>query len=82
MLGILSQETSPDVVKYRNALLRRYATESEIQPSRLPIPDNITEMGGYFNQLMKLRETGMLKQMLASALGLPMIQLSDGYSEA
>lgn len=79
---ILESELDSDTQKYKNAILRRIATEGDVKPSRIPQPKNITEVGGYFNLLMKLRETEMLKQMLASALGLPMIQLPSGTSDS
>ena len=80
LVSILQNEVDPETVKYRNAILRRIATEGEIKPARIPAPQTITEVGGYFNLLMKLRETEMLKQMLASVFGLPMIQLPNGTS--
>jgi hypothetical protein len=69
---ILEQETSEDMVEIRKTILRRIATESDIKPSRIPAPMNITEIGGYFNLLMKLRQEEMLRQTLAAILGLPM----------
>ena len=70
-MKVLSQNMDADSVKYRNLIMQRLATEADVKPSRIPGPGNITEIGGYYNQLMKLRETGMMKQMLASVLGLP-----------
>ena len=71
LMKVLSQNMDADSVKYRNLIMQRLATEADVKPSRIPEPGNITEIGGYYNQLMKLRETGMMKQMLASVLGLP-----------
>ena len=46
-----------------------------IAEARIPAPLNITEIGGYFNLMMKLQrqqmvQTQMIQQMLASILGL------------
>jgi len=69
---LLEQETSPEIQAIKLQILRRIATESDIKPSRIPAPMNITEIGGYFNLLMKLKQEEMLKQTLSSILGLPM----------
>jgi len=77
---LLEQEVSPEVAEIKKMILRRIATESDIKPSRIPAPVNITEIGGYFNLMMKLRKeeeaqqkaySDMLKQTLTSILGLP-----------
>ncbi|MDR2910180.1 MAG: hypothetical protein LBV47_02285 [Bacteroidales bacterium] len=69
---LLEHEVSPDVLEIKKMILRRIATESDIKPSRIPAPMNITEIGGYFNLLMKLNQENMLRQTLSSILGLPM----------
>ncbi len=69
---LLEQEASEEAAKLRLHILKRIALESEIKPSRIPEPKNITEIGGYFNLLMKLNQEEMLRQTLASILGLPM----------
>jgi len=69
---ILENETSPEVLEIKNMILRRMATESDIKPSRIPAPLNITEIGGYINLLTKLNQETMLRQTLSSILGLPM----------
>ncbi|WP_218815661.1 hypothetical protein [Porphyromonas gingivalis] len=53
-------------------ILRRIATESDIRPSRIPAPMNITQVGGYVNLLMQLNEQEMLRRTLSAILGLPM----------
>ena len=68
---LLEQEVSPEMMEIKRMILRRIATESDIQPSRIPAPSNITEIGGYFNLLTKLNQQEMLRQTLASILGLP-----------
>ena len=68
----LEQETSEEMAEIKRMIYRRIATESDIKPSRIPAPMNITEIGGYFNLLMKINQQEMLRQTLASILGLPM----------
>jgi len=78
---VLEQEVSPDVVEIKKMILRRIAAESDIKPARIPAPMNITEIGGYFNLMMKLKKeeqaqqqaySEMMQQTLTSILGLPM----------
>jgi len=83
---LLEQETSDEVHAVKLRILERIAAESDIKPSRIPAPLNITEIGGYFNLLMKLKKEAkqeqelkqqkafsqMLSQTLTSILGLPM----------
>lgn len=69
---LLEQETSEEMAEIKRMIYRRIATESDIKPSRIPAPMNITEIGGYFNLLMKINQQEMLRQTLASILGLPM----------
>lgn len=69
---LLEQETSEEMAEIKRMIYRRIAKESDIKLSRIPAPMNITEIGGYFNLLMKLNQQEMLRQTLASILGLPM----------
>ena len=34
---------------YQDLILKRIAEETDVKPSRIPAPLNITEVGGYFN---------------------------------
>ena len=68
---LLEHEVSPEVLEIRKMILRRIATESDIRPSRIPAPMNITQVGGYVNLLMQLNEQEMLRQTLSVILGLP-----------
>ena len=69
---LLEHEVSPEVLEIRKMILRGIATESDIRPSRIPAPMNITQVGGYVNLLMQLNEQEMLRQTLSAILGLPM----------
>ncbi|MCL2141290.1 MAG: hypothetical protein FWH46_00180 [Methanimicrococcus sp.] len=67
---ILEQETAPEMLELKQLLLRKIIMESDVKPSRIPAPLNITEIGGYFNLMMKLRQEEMVRQTLVSILGL------------
>lgn len=83
---LLEQETSKEMLDLRMEMLKRIARESDIKPSRIPAPLNITEIGGYINLMMRFKKeaqkekmeaqqaviSDMLNQMLSSILGLPM----------
>ena len=66
---LLEQQASEEMQRLREMIVRRLATETEIKPSRVPAPLNITEIGGYYNLLKKNEKMQM--QLLASILGLP-----------
>lgn len=77
---LLEKELSDDMLKVKLQILKRIANESDVKPSRIPAPMNITEVGGYINLLRKLDKeqqqqnaayTRMLEQTLTSILGLP-----------
>jgi len=72
LLEILKQEVSPEATESRNMILRRIAMENPIIPSRIPVPLNITEIGGYVNLLEQMGYGAMVKGMLSSILGQPM----------
>ena len=76
----LEAETSPQVQALKLQLLQRMVDESDVKPTRIPAPMNITEIGGYYNLLEqttrdqeKLQEERIRMQLalIASALGLP-----------
>lgn len=72
LIDMIKSENSPEMMKIKRKLLERITNESDIKPSRIPAPRNITELGGYYNLLEKLRDKEMQKNLIASALGLPM----------
>jgi len=71
--SLLAQECSEEMRVLRLKALQRIVEETEVKPTRIPIPMNITEIGGYYNLLAKLEkeQTEMRMKMIASALGLP-----------
>jgi len=68
---ILEQETSDEMLKIRQLIMLRAALESDVKSTRIPAPMNITEVGGYYNLLVKQKQNTMLRQVVSSALGLP-----------
>lgn len=66
---LLEQEASDETRKYKELILKRIATETDIRPARVPAPMNITEIGGYYNLIKK--DEKLRLQLLASVLGLP-----------
>ncbi|MDD5199092.1 MAG: hypothetical protein PHC88_04755 [Terrimicrobiaceae bacterium] len=80
LAAILQSSVSPDALAAQNLLLRRLSTEGDVFSSRIPVPRNITEVGGYLNLLDTLGETVMREQALASALGVAGPNPTPGFS--
>ena len=70
-------ETSAQMQKIRQLMLLRTALENDVRPTRMPAPRNITEVGGYYNLLWKMNQQIMMRQIVASAIGIP----NDATSE-
>lgn len=70
---ILAQETTEEVKALKLRALQRIVEETDVRPTRIPAPQNITELGGYYNLLAKLEKEKieMRIKLIASALGLP-----------
>ena len=77
---LIKSEASEDVQALKLALLRRIVDETEVKPTRMPAPMNITEIGGYYNLMeqavqnradLQEKRINMQLSMIASALGLP-----------
>lgn len=70
---ILAQETTEEVKTLKLRALQRIVEETDVRPTRIPAPLNITELGGYYNLLAKLEKEKieMRIKLIASALGLP-----------
>ncbi len=60
----------PDVLEAQRILLQRLAGQGDVFPSRIPLPRNITEVGGYLNLLERAGQDGMRTSAIASALGI------------
>lgn len=51
---LIKTETSDEAVNYKNRILKRIAEETDVKPTRIPAPLNITELGGYYNLLEEM----------------------------
>lgn len=51
---LIKTETSDEAVKYKNQIFKRIAEETDVKPTRIPAPLNITELGGYYNLLEEM----------------------------
>jgi hypothetical protein len=69
IIDMLRAGSSPEAQQAQNILFRRLALEGDVNPSRVPPPRNISEVGGYLNLLAGLHQPEMRAQMLAGVLG-------------
>lgn len=69
LLEVIKTVSSPDIAQAQAIMLRRLALEGDVVSSRIPPPQNITEVGGYINLVTKLKQPEMQAQLLAGALG-------------
>ncbi|HPI74898.1 MAG TPA: hypothetical protein PLZ01_15900, partial [bacterium] len=69
LLELFQQAHNPDLCEAQNILLRRLALQGDVVGSRVPAPQNITEIGGYLNLLRESKQEEMLAQVLAGILG-------------
>jgi hypothetical protein len=67
MVALLQQTTTPALVEAQEIMARRLALQGDVVPSRIPVPQNITQVGGWLNLLDGQPE--LRAQVLASALG-------------
>lgn len=78
---LLQGESNEKIQEYKEQIFKRIAEETDVKPTRIPAPLNITEVGGYFNliqQVQTANDPSLEKQkarmqlaLIASALGLP-----------
>jgi len=69
LADILRASSSSEVMQAQQLLLQRLALQGDVFSSRIPVPRNITEVGGYLNLLERLGESEIRGQALAAALG-------------
>lgn len=55
LADLIKSENSPETQQYRNMILKRIAEETEVKPTRIPAPMNITELGGYYNLIEQIQ---------------------------
>ena len=72
LLDVIQKDNSDEMLAIKRKIYERIANESDVKPTRIPRPLNITEVGGYYNLLEKLEDEKMQRRLIASALGLPM----------
>ncbi|MBR2089445.1 MAG: hypothetical protein IJ905_03550 [Fibrobacter sp.] len=56
LADLIKNETSEETKKYKDLILKRIAEETEVKPTRIPAPLNITELGGYYNLIDQIQE--------------------------
>ncbi|MFI5419072.1 MAG: hypothetical protein ACHQ2Y_09315 [Candidatus Lutacidiplasmatales archaeon] len=83
LVQILQSPMTSQAQQAQQLLLQRLVLEGDIVPSRIPPPQNITEVGGYINLLTTLSQNRLREEMLASALGiappLSFLEMASGH---
>lgn len=69
LVELMRAGAHPDVLEAQRVLLQRLANQGDVFPSRIPLPRNITEVGGYLNLLESAGQLDMRMNAIASALG-------------
>jgi len=69
LVELMRAGARPDVLEAQRLLLQRLANQGDVFPSRIPLPRNITEVGGYLNLLERAAQFDMRLSAVASALG-------------
>jgi hypothetical protein len=70
LVELMRAGARPDVLEAQRLLLQRLANQGAVFPSRIPLPRNITEVGGYLNLLERAGQLDMRLSAVASALGI------------
>lgn len=55
LADLIKNECSEESKYYKNLILKRIAEETEVKPTRIPAPLNITELGGYYNLIDEIK---------------------------
>jgi hypothetical protein len=69
LVELMRAGVRPDVLEAQRLLLQRLANQGDVFPSRVPLPRNITEVGGYLNLLERAGQIDMRLSAVAGALG-------------
>jgi hypothetical protein len=69
LVELMRAGARPDVLEAQRLLLQRLVNQGDVFPSRIPLPRNITEVGGYLNLLEGAGQLDMRMSAIASALG-------------
>lgn len=70
LVELIRSGVRPDVLEAQRLLLQRLATQGDVFPARIPVPRNITEIGGYLNLLERSGQHDIRSSAIASALGI------------
>ena len=85
---VIRSEVNPEAQAAKNRILNRVADETEVKTTRIPVPLNITEVGGYFNLIDQVggsaalddQKAAMKLAVIASALSDFDVHLSASYA--
>ncbi|MDZ7632228.1 MAG: hypothetical protein U5K74_13010 [Gemmatimonadaceae bacterium] len=70
LVELIKSGVRPDVLEAQRLLLQRLAIQGDVFPARIPVPRNITEIGGYLNLLETAGHNDLRSSAIASALGI------------
>lgn len=70
LVELIRSGVRPDVLEAQRLLLQRLANQGDVFPARIPVPRNITEIGGYLNLLELAGQQDIRSSAVASALGI------------
>jgi hypothetical protein len=70
LVELIRSGVRPDVLEAQRLLLQRLANQGDVFPARIPVPRNITEIGGYLNLLELAGQNSIRLSAVASALGI------------
>jgi hypothetical protein len=70
LVELIRSGVRPDVLEAQRLLLQRLANQGDVFPARIPVPRNITEIGGYLNLLELSGQQNIRSSAIASALGI------------
>jgi hypothetical protein len=82
LVELMRAGVRPDVLEAQRLLLQRLANQGDVFPSRVPLPRNITEVGGYLNLLEREGQLDMRLSAVAGALGIAGPAAAGGLSGA
>jgi hypothetical protein len=69
LIDVIQKSATPELAQTQLLMARRLALSGNVVPSRIPAPQNITEVGGYLNLLESLAAKDLRSEMLSSVLG-------------
>lgn len=73
--------STTDQLALQQLVAQRIALTGAVAPARVPVPRNITEVGGYMNLLRENQQHSMLNRVLAATLGVA-DEITAGFASA